>query len=68
MSVPAQPGAAFTAGAPKMLFQTRFASAVVRGRYVPAVDGQRFLILGTLARDTEQPTSVLVNWTASLQR
>jgi eukaryotic-like serine/threonine-protein kinase len=68
MSVPAQPGAAFTAGAPKMLFQTRFASAVVRGRYVPAVDGQRFLILGTLARDTEQPTSVLVNWTSSLQR
>lgn len=55
------------AGTPTALFQTRFATIVSRGRYRPAPDGQRFLIVGPLARETEQPASVLLNWTSALR-
>ena len=46
MSVPVQIASTFTAGTPVPLFQTRFATSVVRGRYRPTPDGQRFLVLG----------------------
>jgi hypothetical protein len=46
----------------------RFASATVRGRYRPTPDGQRFLVLGPLARKAEQPASVVLNWTSALPR
>ena len=68
MSVPVQTGATFSAGKAAPLFQTRFATIVARGRYRPARDGQRFLLVGPLARETEQPASVLLNWTAALRR
>ncbi|HVL69572.1 MAG TPA: protein kinase [Vicinamibacterales bacterium] len=68
MAVPLQAGGAFVPGTPIQLFQARFASAVVRGRYRPARDGQRFLVLATLARETEQPAAVVLNWTAALPR
>jgi Tol biopolymer transport system component len=67
MSVDVQAGPTFTAGNPKPLFQTRFATITSRGRYRPAPDGQRFLIVGPLARETEQPASVLLNWTGALK-
>jgi Tol biopolymer transport system component len=67
MSVPVQTGARFTAGTPKQLLQTRFATIVARGRYRPTPDGQRFLVVATLARDAEQPASVLLNWTSALR-
>jgi Tol biopolymer transport system component len=67
MAVDVQAGAAFTAGTPKPLFQTRFATITSRGRYRPAPDGQRFLIVGPPARETEQPASVLLNWTSALK-
>jgi Tol biopolymer transport system component len=67
MAVDVQAGAAFTAGSPKTLFQTRFATMTSRGRYRPSADGQRFLIVGPLARETEQPASVLLNWTGALK-
>jgi hypothetical protein len=41
-------------------------AGVVRGRYRPAPDGQRFLVLGTPAREAEQPAAVVPNWTAAL--
>jgi hypothetical protein len=50
------------------LFQTRFATATVRGRYRPAPDGQRFLVLGALTREAEQPAAVVINWTSALPR
>ena len=68
MAVPVQTGATFIAGTPAPLFETRFASATVRGRYRPTPDGQRFLVLGPLAREAEQPASVVLNWTSALPR
>jgi hypothetical protein len=68
MAVPVQTGATFIAGPPAPLFETRFASATVRGRYRPTPDGQRFLVLGPLARKAEQPASVVLNWTSALPR
>ena len=67
MAVPVQTGASFTAGNPVELFQTRFATVTSRGRYRPAPDGQRFLVLAPIARDAEQPASVVLNWTAALK-
>ena len=67
MSVDVQTGATFTAGNPKALFQTRFATMTSRGKYRPSPDGQRFLVVGPLARETEQPASVLLNWTSALK-
>ena len=68
MGVPVQIGETLTAGAPAPLFETRFSSATVRGRYRPAPDGQRFLVLDPLGRDAEQPAAVVLNWTSVLQR
>nr|MBA3888496.1 PD40 domain-containing protein [Acidobacteriota bacterium] len=68
MAVPIQAGAGFSAGTPVPLFETRFATSTVRGRYRPAPDGQRFLVLAPLARETEQPASVVLNWTSTLPR
>jgi hypothetical protein len=64
-AVPVQTGATFTIGAPLELFETRFATATVRARYRPAHDGQRFLVLAPLARQSEQPAAVVLNWTAA---
>jgi Tol biopolymer transport system component len=66
IAVPVQTGATFTVGSPVPLFQTRFSTATVRSRYRPAPDGQRFIVLGPLARETEQPPAVVLNWTAAL--
>ena len=69
MSVPLQIGSTLTAGTPAPLIQTRFAmGAAVRGRYRPTPDGQRFLVLGPLAREAEQPAAVVLNWTSALQQ
>jgi hypothetical protein len=67
MSVPVQTGTTFTAGTPVPLFETRFSTVLVRGRYRPAPDGQRFLVLSPLTRDAEQPASVVLNWTSALK-
>ena len=68
MSVPVQIGSTFTAGAPVPLLQTRFATSIVRGRYRPTPDGQRFLVLSPLSREAEQPAAVVLNWTSALAR
>jgi Tol biopolymer transport system component len=68
MAVPVQTGSTFVAGNPAPLFETRFAVANVRARYRPAPDGQRFLVLSPLAREMEQPASVVLNWTSALPR
>ncbi len=67
MAVPVDAGATFTVGTPVPLFETRFAAITVRGLYRPTPDGQRFLVLAPLARDAEQPASVVLNWTAALK-
>ena len=68
IAVPVQSGATLTVGTPVVLFQTRFSTITVRGRYRPAPDGQRFIVLGPLGREAEQPPVVVLNWTAALPR
>jgi eukaryotic-like serine/threonine-protein kinase len=67
MAVPVDAGSTFNVGTPQALFETRFAAITVRGLYRPSADGQRFLVLAPLARDAEQPASVVLNWTAALK-
>jgi hypothetical protein len=68
IAVPVQTGATFIAGTPAPLFETRFATVNSRGRYRPAPDGQRFLVVAAPARGAEQPASVVLNWTSALPR
>jgi len=64
MSVPVDAGQTFSAGAPVALFTARLQPALVRSRYRPSPDGQRFLTLAPLGRNAILPTTVVLNWTA----
>jgi hypothetical protein len=66
MSVPVESREPFAAGAPVALFQARLQPAVVRSQYRPSPDGQRFLTLAPLGRDSILPTTVVLNWAAEL--
>jgi hypothetical protein len=66
MAVPIEKGATFAAGTPVVLFRGRFAPVAARGLYRPTPDGQRFLVLSPLGRDSIQPATVVMNWTAAL--
>jgi Tol biopolymer transport system component/predicted Ser/Thr protein kinase len=70
MAVPVTIDAGFTAGAPKALFQTGVPAGVnpFRTNYVPAGDGQRFLV-NTVRDDTgPEPITVVLHWTAGLKK
>ena len=67
MAVPVEKAAVFTAGTPQPLFQARFAPVTARGLYRPAPDGQRFLVLAPLGRESMQPATVVLNWTSAIQ-
>ena len=67
MAVPVQTASAFIVGTPVKLLDTRFAAVTARAHYRPTADGQRFLVLAPLARDTEQPAAVVLNWSAALK-
>ena len=67
MAVAIEKGATFTAGTPQPLFQTRFAATNARGLYRPAPDGQRFLVLAPLGRESIAPATVILNWTSAIQ-
>jgi hypothetical protein len=67
MAVPVSSGSAFTVGTPVRLFETRFAAVTARGHYRAAPDGQRFLVLVSLAHDSERPAAVVLNWSAALK-
>jgi Tol biopolymer transport system component len=68
-AVPITLGPAFDAGAPKPLFKRRLeGSGIVRSRWVVTSDGKRFLLNAALAEKSENPFSVVVNWTQGLAR
>jgi Tol biopolymer transport system component/predicted Ser/Thr protein kinase len=70
MAVPVSTAPVFEAGAPKALFQTRVREGVnpLRTNYVPARDGQRFLV-NTQSGDTGPAAiTVVLNWTAALKK
>jgi Tol biopolymer transport system component len=70
MAVPVTTEPGFTAGAPKALFQTGVPAGVnpFRTNYVPAGDGQRFLV-NTVRDDTgPEPITVVLHWTSGLKK
>jgi len=70
MAVSVSPGAQPSFGAPKQLFQTRVPAGVTANRtyYVLSRDGQRFLVNSQTGDEPPKPITVVVNWTASLNK
>ncbi len=68
MAVDIQAGATVTAGAPHALFHGRFDTPVARNHYAPTRDGKRFLVVAPLGRESQTPTTVVLNWNADLGR
>jgi Tol biopolymer transport system component len=60
-------GATVEAGLPKELFELR-AGPILRNRYVPAANGQRFLVVGINEQTSSAPIHVVLNWQAGLRR
>jgi hypothetical protein len=63
-------GAGPSFGVPKTLFQTRVPAGVssYRTHYVPRRDGQRFLVNTQSSDPAPIPITVVLNWTAGLQK
>ncbi|HYR46096.1 MAG TPA: hypothetical protein VER78_03740, partial [Thermoanaerobaculia bacterium] len=70
MAVPVTAGAAFEAGAPRMLFETGMVLSPLneRHRFCVAADGERFLLLRNVEEQNAQPLTVVFNWMADLKR
>jgi Tol biopolymer transport system component len=70
MAVPVSTTPAFEPGVPKALFQTRVPMGAhpLRTNYVPARDGQRFLINTQSGEAPPTPITVVLNWTAGLKK
>ncbi len=68
MAVEIRADGGFQAGVPKPLFVGRFESGIARNKYLPAPDGQRFLIVAPLGKEAMTPTTVVLNWFADLGR
>jgi Tol biopolymer transport system component len=68
MTVSVNAGASFSAGTPEKLFTPRVNPIPMRGHYRPTADGQRFLFLSPLGRDSITPMTVVLNWTEALKR
>jgi hypothetical protein len=68
MAVEVQTGSVLTAGTAQPLFQGRFDMSVARDRFLPTVDGKRFLTVAPLGREAMTPTTVVLNWNAELGR
>jgi Tol biopolymer transport system component len=68
MAVSVGPGPSF--GVPKVLFQTRVPAGVTGNRvhYVPSRDGRRFLINTQTGDAAPNPITVVLNWTAALNK
>jgi eukaryotic-like serine/threonine-protein kinase len=69
VAVDIQAGETFQAGVPRALFAANVQPIRnVRSHYLTSNDGQRFLLLSPLGRDSMVPTTVVVNWNAGLTR
>ncbi len=68
MAVDVQAGETFQAGIPRPLFPGRVPSGPNRNRYAATADGQRFLFVAPLGRESLTPTTVVLNWSAGLGR
>jgi hypothetical protein len=72
MAVPVKAGATFEAGTPETLFQTRTyglaLSATYSQQYDVTPDGQRFLLNVDVSDVNAAPLTVVLDWTAALQK
>ncbi|HEY7370342.1 MAG TPA: hypothetical protein VIA29_10675, partial [Thermoanaerobaculia bacterium] len=68
MAVAIGGGGEFQAGIPKALFTGQFRTGTSRNKYVATSDGQRFLLIAPLGRESMTPTTIVVNWFAGLDR
>jgi Tol biopolymer transport system component/predicted Ser/Thr protein kinase len=68
MAVDIRIGESFQAGIPRPLFLARVQPGTARNKYLPAADGQRFLLVAPLGREAMVPTTVVLNWFAELTR
>ena len=68
MAVDISGGDTLQAGIPKPLFQGRVHIGNARNKFLPAGDGQRFLFIAPLGRESMTPTTVVLNWFAGLGR
>ena len=69
MAVPIDAIGQFAAGVPQALFRTAvpiFNNS--RGQYAVTKDGKRFLTTATPQRPSVTPLTVIVNWTATIQK
>ena len=66
MAVEIKSAGEFQAGIPQPLFVLRLRPGNPRNKYLPAPDGQRFLVVAPLGRDSIAPTTVVLNWFAGL--
>jgi len=68
MAVEIQVAASFQAGIPRPLFPGRTQPGTARNKYLSTADGQRFLFVAPLGRESMVPTTVVLNWSAELGR
>jgi Tol biopolymer transport system component len=68
MAVDIEAGDLFQAGVPRPLFTASVVPGNARNKYVASADGQRFLLLAPLGRDSLAPTTLVLNWHAELAR
>ena len=68
MAVDMTPGDPIGIGTPHKLFDAPVPrSLATRNRFVPAADGQRFLLIANLQQEDVSPITVVLNWTSELQ-
>jgi hypothetical protein len=70
MSVQVDMDAIFDAGVPRALFPTHIPalSTPYRSNYVPAADGQRFLVNTVVEGSDAPPITVVLDWMAALKK
>jgi len=68
MRVPVTTGSSFEAGVPEPLFRATLYSAQIRRRYLLSPDGERILSVAPMAGQKQPPTTIVLNWTAALER
>jgi eukaryotic-like serine/threonine-protein kinase len=68
MEVEIQAGDTFQAGIPKPLFAARVLPGIARNKYAASADGERFLTVAPLGRESLNPTTIVLNWNAELTR
>jgi Tol biopolymer transport system component len=69
LAVSIQPGASFSSGMPVPLFRLPLVDATLGGyRWTPASDAKRFLVLTPAGGEERARFTVVLNWTAGLER